>query len=199
MREENGAILDDGWICGGCGGPAHGGQKCCGSVCSHSATNAHARCSVCCGPAHGGHLAGCLQRAFGRIEESEARTEALEARIEALGKVVNAPGTCSIDTGPKSDVPKKNVWRCLICKKEIPFDPHGPGDDQEGLLPNLEGGTIEIHFGYGSKFDQLREMLSHRDYRTQGAICDKCFTEKQYLTRKVEVREARRYIVQSEG
>jgi len=94
---------------------------------------------------------------------------------------------------------KKFVWRCLICETEIPFDPHGPGNDHEGLLPNLEGGTIEVHFGYGSKFDQLKDMLSHRDYRTQGAICDECFTKRQYLTRKVEVREARRYIVQSEG
>lgn len=86
------------------------------------------------------------------------------------------------------------IWKCIVCAKEIHFDPNGPGDDGGGLLPNLEGGTIEIRFGYGSKFDQLEDMLSHRDYRIQGAICDSCFLRKQYLTRKVEVRNTKRYV-----
>lgn len=84
---------------------------------------------------------------------------------------------------------KKWKWQCLVCEKEIEYDPNGPGNDNEGLLPNLEGGTIEIHFGYGSKFDQLKDMLSRRDIRTQGAVCDECFEKKQSLTRKVEVRK----------
>lgn len=85
-------------------------------------------------------------------------------------------------------------WLCLCCEKEIPFDPNGPGNDEEGILPNLEGGTLEIHFGFGSKFDQLEDMLSHRDYRIQSSICDSCFQKKQHLTRKVEVRNTKRYV-----
>lgn len=89
---------------------------------------------------------------------------------------------------------KKWKWICICCEKEIPFDPHGPGNDDEGLLPNLYGGTVEIHFGYGSKFDQLEDMMSHRDIRIQSSICDECFTNKQNLTRRVEVRKNIKYV-----
>lgn len=86
------------------------------------------------------------------------------------------------------------IWKCIVCAKEIPFDPNGPGDDDQGLFPNLEGGTLDIHFGYGSKFDQLEDMMSHHDYRIQGAICDECFKTKCCLTRKVEARRNTRFI-----
>jgi len=83
--------------------------------------------------------------------------------------------------------------KCLICEKEIRFDPNGPGNDEEGLLPNLEGGTIEINFGYGSKFDMLPDHMYIRDIRIQSAICDNCFEKKQSLTRKVEVIKKQKY------
>lgn len=89
---------------------------------------------------------------------------------------------------------KKWKWQCLICEKEIQFDPGAPGDDHEGLLPCLEGGTLDIHFGWFSKFDQLEDMMSQEDIRIQGAICDDCFKDRESLTRRVEVRETRRYI-----
>lgn len=88
----------------------------------------------------------------------------------------------------------KFKWHCICCEKEIPFDPGAPGDDHEGLLPCLEGGTLDIHFGWFSKFDQLEDMMSQEDIRIQGAICDDCFKDRESLTRRVEVRETRRYI-----
>jgi hypothetical protein len=93
---------------------------------------------------------------------------------------------------------KKWKWICICCEKEIPIYTDGyAGNDEEGVLPNLEGGTIEIHFGFGSKFDQLEDMLSRQDYRIQGSICDSCFQEKQNLTRKVEVRKIIKYVTKS--
>lgn len=90
---------------------------------------------------------------------------------------------------------KKWKWICICCGKEIPIYADGcAGNDEEGILPNLEGGTLEIHFGFGSKFDQIEDMVRHRNCRIQGAICDWCFQEKQSLTRKVEVRKSVRFV-----
>jgi len=86
------------------------------------------------------------------------------------------------------------VWKCICCEKEIPFDTGSPGDDHEGLLPCLEGGTLDIHFGWFSKFDQLEDMMSHGEYIIQGAICDDCFEKKNRLTRKVELRKNTRFV-----
>lgn len=94
---------------------------------------------------------------------------------------------------------KKFKWICICCEKEIPVYADGyAGNDEEGTLPNLEGGTIQIHFGFGSKFDQIEDMLGHIDYRIQGGICDKCFKKKQLLTRKVMVIETRKYVTKPE-
>lgn len=83
---------------------------------------------------------------------------------------------------------KRFKWQCICCEKEIPVHPDGQfGDDNSGLFPSLEGGTIEISFGFGSKFDQIRDLMSPRDIRIQSAICDKCFETKKDLTRKVEI------------
>lgn len=78
-------------------------------------------------------------------------------------------------------------WTCICCEKEIPYDPNGAGDDSRGILPNLDGGTIDFHFGYGSKFDMLPLHMYERDIRIQGSICDNCFEKKQHLTRQIEV------------
>jgi hypothetical protein len=90
---------------------------------------------------------------------------------------------------------KKWKWICICCEKEVPIYIDGyPGNDEEGISPNLEGGTVEIHFGFGSKFDQIEDMMSRRDIRIQACVCDKCFTKKINLTRKIEVRKTRKYI-----
>ena len=98
-----------------------------------------------------------------------------------------------LDCDNNSRTPWK--WQCLICGKEISIYADGrAGNDEEGILPNLEGGTLEIHFGFGSKFDQIEDMIRHRNCRIQGAICDWCFQEKQSLTRKVDIIEKRKYV-----
>jgi len=88
-------------------------------------------------------------------------------------------------------------WRCICCEKIIELYPDEHGCDEDGILPCLEGGILEIHFGFGSQFDQIEDMLGHIDYRIQGSICDKCFKKKQCLTRKVMVIETRKYVVES--
>lgn len=79
------------------------------------------------------------------------------------------------------------TWKCICCEKPIEILEDNKDDDKNDLLPNLVGGTIEIHFGYGSKFDQLEDMVSRHDVRIQSAICDSCFYKKEHLTRKIEV------------
>jgi len=92
---------------------------------------------------------------------------------------------------------KKFKWRCIICEKEIPIDPLAPDDDNDGTLPCIEGGTIEIHFGWFSKFDQFQD-LSNRDIRIQSCICDSCFENKKHLTRQIEVKKMTKYVPESE-
>lgn len=82
------------------------------------------------------------------------------------------------------------IWRCICCEKEIPLvfpEDTNLNNDWCGSLPNMEGGTIEIHFGYGSEFDMLPDHMFGRDVRIQSAICDSCFEVKKHLTRKIEV------------
>lgn len=60
---------------------------------------------------------------------------------------------------------------CLICKKKLEFA--FPKDNSTKLTPNdsiMDGGTVEISFGYGSLND-CKSALGH--------ICDDCF-EKNY-------------------
>lgn len=78
-------------------------------------------------------------------------------------------------------------WICIVCEKEIPFDHNCPGDDREGILPCIEGGTFEINFGWFSRFDKLEEAFTERDIRRQGCVCDDCFEKKQHLIRTIEV------------
>jgi hypothetical protein len=88
----------------------------------------------------------------------------------------------------------KFVWKCICCEKEIAFD--NLGDDETGTLPSLAGGTMNIHFGWFSKFDHLPQYLdTYADLKIQAAICDQCFEKKQHITRKVEVIESTKYKV----
>jgi hypothetical protein len=81
---------------------------------------------------------------------------------------------------------QKYPTQCLVCEKEVEFDSHG--DDGKGVLPNPVGGTIDIDFGYPSRFDDIniypREPVIH-----QAIICDDCYEKKQHLTRPVVKRQ----------
>ena len=85
-------------------------------------------------------------------------------------------------------------WICLICEKDLtPDDPCARGNDEIATLPNLEGGTITIDFGYGSRFD---DMAGYRDcVEHQACICDDCYKEKMHLTRSIEIRSQSRFVV----
>lgn len=89
----------------------------------------------------------------------------------------------------KSKVSKKKfVWTCLICEK--PVEVYCPGDDKKASYPALNGGTIEMDFAYGSKYDNLQTGETW-----QGCICDACFEKKRHLTRSVLIRTCRNWEV----
>ena len=69
---------------------------------------------------------------------------------------------------------------CLCC--EQPIDVVSPGDDSRGVLPNIVGGDIVIHFGYGSA---VHDCLKHQSEEHQSAICDTCWEKKKHLVRTV--------------
>jgi transcription initiation factor IIE alpha subunit len=91
-------------------------------------------------------------------------------------------------------------FRCLICEKDItPDDSREHGDDTTATLPNLEGGTISIDFGYGSRFDDMNGFVHGQEVEHQAYICDDCYEKKMHLTRAVETRTQSRFVVLSPG
>jgi hypothetical protein len=86
-------------------------------------------------------------------------------------------------------VDKMFPTKCIVCEQEVETDPDAPGDDEKGVFPCIGGGTIEIDFGYFSRFDQCC-----REEVIQGIICDNCFESRQHLTRTVEVLETRKFV-----
>jgi len=84
------------------------------------------------------------------------------------------------------------LWKCLVCEKDLTPVADYPGDDDQACLPNLEGGTIDIDFGYGSRFDDLNEIQQDR-IRHQACICDDCFEARIGLTRPVITRHQRKW------
>ncbi|KKM98986.1 hypothetical protein LCGC14_1152360 [marine sediment metagenome] len=82
------------------------------------------------------------------------------------------------------------LWKCIVCEKDLTPDMDYPGDDERACLPNLEGGTINIDFGYGSRFDDvnLDKRIQH-----QASICDDCYEKKIKLTRPVSVSHVMRW------
>jgi len=75
----------------------------------------------------------------------------------------------------------KWVWRCIVCEKEVGID--HPGDDSIARWPNLEGGTVEIDFGYSSRFDDMNFCGPYVTH--QACVCDDCYEIKRHLTRAV--------------
>lgn len=73
-------------------------------------------------------------------------------------------------------------WRCLICEKPVYVDIEG--DDDKGIWPAIEGGTITISFGWCSRFDDMNG-LEGESVEHQACICDDCYAKKMHLTRPV--------------
>ena len=85
------------------------------------------------------------------------------------------------------------VWRCICCEK--PVEIVSPGDDERGWWPDVVGGTLNVHFGYGSQYDDVAAMTGCRHLDRQAMICDDCYKAKRHMVRIVEVRRARRWNV----
>lgn len=84
------------------------------------------------------------------------------------------------------------LWKCLVCEKDLtPTATYPVGDDQ-ACLPNLEGGTIDIDFGYGGRFDDLNGIQQDR-IQHQACICDDCYETKKGLTRPVITTHTRKW------
>ena len=88
---------------------------------------------------------------------------------------------------------EKWIWKCFVCGKEMVSALSEMGDDEDGILPSfLDGGTIKIDFGYGSRYDNLCVPGIW-----QSAICDDCFAIKKELTRRVLIHKHSSFEVQN--
>jgi len=76
-------------------------------------------------------------------------------------------------------------WICLICEKSVKTDPGSTGSLKPACWPCVEGGTVEIHFGFCSRFDDMNGIVRRRGVTHQAVICDDCYEKKQRLTRSV--------------
>jgi hypothetical protein len=72
-------------------------------------------------------------------------------------------------------------WICLVCEKEL-IELHPSPPVEKATWPNIEGGTIQVNFGYGSAYDDGLNPIEHH-----ACICDECWEKKKHLTRAVEV------------
>ena len=79
-------------------------------------------------------------------------------------------------------------WICLICEKPIDVDPKAAGSLKPASWPSVRGGTVNIDFGWFSRFDDMNDVVG-RCVTHQAVICDDCYGEKQHLTRPVVVRD----------
>lgn len=62
--------------------------------------------------------------------------------------------------------------KCLICKKILDFSVRYDGQKPDRTSSLSEGGTVEISFGYGSRYDCQMAL---------GFICDDCFEENKNI------------------
>jgi len=85
-------------------------------------------------------------------------------------------------------------WKCIICEKDMPIEKDFQCDDRR-LLPNIEGGTAILHFGYPSRFDQLESMIANSHETCIIAICDDCFDKKCSLAKRILIKESTEYII----
>lgn len=78
--------------------------------------------------------------------------------------------------------------KCLCCEQDI--EVVAPGDDSRGIRPNIVGGDIIVHFGYGSK---VHDCVGHEFAEHHSAICDSCWEKKKHLIRTVQVDQVRSF------
>lgn len=81
-------------------------------------------------------------------------------------------------------------WRCIVCEKDLPLDIilH-----EKTVLPNIEGGTMQINFGWPSSHDQLESLNRGVEERYIACICDSCFDKKRHLTKMVRINTSTKY------
>jgi len=92
-------------------------------------------------------------------------------------------------------------WFCIICSKRLPNICLTPDDDKydnSGVHPNIEGGTAEISFGYGSRHDQIENLLECANYRYIGCICDDCFDDKRSLIKRVLIEKRYKFTIKED-
>ncbi len=78
-------------------------------------------------------------------------------------------------------------WVCLVCEKKVEMDPQSTGSMKPACWPCVAGGTVSIHFGWFSRFDDMNG-IGGRGVTHQAVICDDCYEKKQHLTRPVVPR-----------
>ncbi len=66
--------------------------------------------------------------------------------------------------------------KCIVCEKDI----HLTDVFKDPPPDNIKGGTMDIDFGFGSKFD-TGNGFSGRSFHFSAAICDECFEKKKHL------------------
>ena len=84
------------------------------------------------------------------------------------------------------------LWICLVCERKMTSAVDYEGNDERACLPNFEGGTIDIDFGFGSRFDDLNGIQQNR-IQHQACICDDCYEAKMHLTRPVITTHTRKW------
>ena len=82
-------------------------------------------------------------------------------------------------------------WKCIVCGENM--EVLDEGDDSKGILPNLDGGTVEIGFGWGSALDC--HMIPGV---WQSAIHDNCFETVRSRCRHVLVHKNKQFEEQQE-
>ena len=85
------------------------------------------------------------------------------------------------------------LWKCIVCEKDLTKNVCYSGDDNKASLPSLEGGTININFGYGSRFDDCNGIIRPEVVQHQACICDDCYEAKMKLTRPVITTQKREW------
>lgn len=82
-------------------------------------------------------------------------------------------------------------WYCIVCSKHLIniFLEKGSKFNNPDSFPVIEGGTAQISFGYGSRYDQIENLAECTNYKYIACICDDCFSDKKSLIKKVRLRE----------
>lgn len=85
------------------------------------------------------------------------------------------------------------LWKCIVCEKDLTQNTCYSGDDDQASWPNLEGGTINMNFGFGSRFDDCNGIIRPGRVQHQACICDDCYEAKMGLTRPVITTQKREW------